>query len=70
MRCQVHDLVDLLLRDGGLAATPGPDLPSFAKPSLVNRSRHARTVAGFTPTCTAILLFATPSAASNSAFAR
>ena len=45
--CQVHDLVDLLLRDRGLPATPGPTFPSFAKPSSANRARHARTVAGF-----------------------
>jgi hypothetical protein len=53
-----------------LRPRPAGTFPSFAKPSSANRSRHARTVAGLTPTCTAILMFATPSAASNSAFAR
>ena len=53
-----------------LRPRPARTFPSFAKPSSANRARHARTVAGFTPTCAAILTFATPSAASNSAFAR
>jgi hypothetical protein len=50
-------------------ARPGPS-PASPGPFFANRTRRARTVAGFTPTCAAILVFATPSAASNSAFAR
>ena len=34
MPCQVHDLVDLLLRDCGLPATPGPDLPQLRQALL------------------------------------
>ena len=33
-RVSVHDLVDLLLRDRGLAATPGPDLPQLRQALL------------------------------------
>ena len=69
IRCQVHDLVDLLLRDGGLAAMPGPDLRQLRQALLREPDSPRRTVARFTPTCAAILTFATPSAASTSALA-
>src|ERR1700745_1469476 len=48
-----------------LRQRPARTSPSFAKPSPANSTRHARTVAGFTPTCAAILTFATPSVASS-----
>jgi hypothetical protein len=34
MPCQINDLVDLLLRDRGFPATPGPDLPQLRQAVL------------------------------------
>ena len=68
VRCTISSIFSCGIVD--FRPRPARTLPSFAKPSSANRARHARTVAGFTPTCAAIFTFATPSAASNSAFAR
>ena len=52
------------------------DYPSLDAPAIERALRRSsawltpRTVAGFTPTCAAILVFAVPSAASSSASAR
>ena len=67
---QLHDLGDLLLGDRRLAAPTLSNLLQPANPSSANRSRHARTVVGVTPTSSAITALATPSAAINNARAR
>ncbi len=54
----------------GLRPRPSRTRANFASPSAANRSRHAVTLAGDTPSPPAIAVVATPSAASSSAFAR
>ena len=54
----------------GLRPRPGRTTEDAFNPSAANRSRHAVTVAGDTPTSIAILVFAKPSAAINNARAR
>ncbi len=48
-----------------LRPRPEATLPNLASPSAANRDRHARTVAGVTPTRAAIRSLATPSTASS-----
>ena len=70
VQCQIHDLVDLLLRDRRLPAPALADLPNLASPSSANRARHPLTDAGDTDNARAIAVFARPSAAINNARAR
>ena len=53
VRCTISSIFSCGIVD--LRPRPARTFPSFAKPSSANRARHARTVAGFTPTCAAIL---------------
>ena len=54
----------------GLRPRPAATLPQFARPCSSNARRHARTDTGVTPCRAAIVVFATPSAASSSTRAR
>src|SRR5664280_3779746 len=54
----------------GLRPRPPRTWPNLASPSSANLVRHERTVTGVTPTVTAILELATPSAAINNTMAR
>ncbi|MET3176777.1 UNVERIFIED_ORG: hypothetical protein ABIB52_004652 [Arthrobacter sp. UYCu721] len=54
----------------GLRPRPLRTFPSFARPSLVNRARQARTVPGATPATRAIHSLASPLAAIRSTCAR
>src|SRR6185312_9253782 len=67
---QIHDLVDLLLRDRPLPTPALADLRELDQPSSANRARHPLTDAGDTDTARAIAVFARPSAAINNARAR
>ena len=70
--CWVRRMISSILSAEirGLRPRPARTRANLANPSRAKRSRHARTVAGVTPTPAAILALATPSAARTNTLAR
>jgi hypothetical protein len=67
---RVHDLRHRLRRQRGLAPAARSHLPQLRQSSSANRARHATTLLGDISSGAAIAVFASPSEASRSAFAR
>jgi hypothetical protein len=70
VRCQIHDLIDLVLADRLLATRPSRTWANLTSPSSANRARQLLTDPGDTDNDSAIAVFARPSAAINNARAR